>query len=129
MALMAWSDDLSLGNEHMDSQHKDIIRLMNMLSKYQWENVSSIRGLSVLLLKLRIVLARHFIEEEYLLEQNGCPWFEEHAVDHAYIIKKISETDAMELNEIINRRIPMLQELLESHIAIHDVECRGYFSV
>jgi hemerythrin len=129
MKLLSWNDGLSVGNDHMDNQHKDIIHLMNMLLKLQGEKPSGlINELSDILSNLRIVLARHFIEEEYLLEQNECPWFEEHAVDHAYIVSKFSETDAMGAKEIIDQRIPLLRNLLESHLAVQDIECRGYLS-
>jgi hemerythrin len=129
MKLMSWNDGLSVGNDHMDSQHKDIIHLMNMLLKHQGENTSASHNeLPDLLSNLRIVLARHFIEEEYLLEQTDCPWFEEHAVDHAYIVSKLSETDEMEAKEIIGQRIPLLQNLLETHFAVQDVDCRDYLA-
>lgn len=130
MKLMSWNDALSVGNEHMDNQHKDIIHLMNMLLKYQVDNTSNSNDeLSLLLSNLRIVMARHFIEEEYLMEQNDCPWVEEHAVDHAYIVSKLSETDMMDVKEIINHRIPLLQNLLEAHFASQDLECRDYLPV
>jgi len=130
MKLMSWNDGLSVGNDHMDSQHKDIIHLMNMLLKHQSKNTSgSNNEISAILSELRIVLARHFIEEEYLLVQNGCPWAEEHAVDHAYIVSKLSETDVMDVKEIIGQRIPLLQNLLESHLAVQDIDCRDYLFV
>lgn len=130
MKLMSWNDALSVGNDHMDNQHKDIIHLMNMLLKHQVDNTSSSNDeLSLLLSNLRIVMARHFIEEEYLMEQNDCPWVEEHAVDHAYIVSKLSETDMMDVKEIINHRIPLLQNLLEAHFASQDLECRDYLPV
>lgn len=129
MKLMLWDDDISVNNGHMDNQHKDIIQLMNMLLQYHSENTPGSNGeLATLLSKLRIVLARHFIEEEYLLEQNDCPWVEEHAVDHAYIVSKLSETDAMEAKEIIDQRIPLMRSLLETHLAVQDIECRDYLT-
>lgn len=128
MKLMSWDDDLSVGNDHIDSHHKDIINLINMLLRYQEDRTSdSTSELAVLLSRLRIVLARHLIEEEYLLEQNDCPWVEEHAADHAYLVSKLAETDSMEAKDIIDQRIPLLQSLMESHIT-HDIECRDYLS-
>lgn len=129
MNQMLWNDDLSVGNTYMDNQHKDIIKLMNMILRYQSENISGPNDeLIKHLMKLRIILARHFIEEEDILKQNDCPWFEEHAVDHAYIISMLSETKRMEAKDIINHRIPYMQSLLETHFAIHDIMCMDYLS-
>lgn len=130
MKLMSWNDGLSVGNAHLDNQRKEIVHLMNMLLRYQ-DGLSSALGheLSILLARLRIVVAKHFVEEEILLEQNDCPWLEEHTVDHAYMVLKLAETHTMAEEEIIHQRIPLLCGMLATHFTTQDAECRDYLTV
>lgn len=129
MRLVSWDDGLSVGNDHLDNQRIEIIYLMNMLLKHQSDPASALsHELSVLLTRLRTIVAKHFVEEEILLEQNNCPWLEEHAVDHAYMVLKFSETNAMAKEEIIHQRIPLLYGMLTTHFATQDVECRDYLT-
>jgi len=129
MKPIEWHDDLSVGNDHMDNQRKVIIHLMNMLLRQQGSLASALsHEFSVLLARLRIVVAKHFMEEEILLEQNDCPCLEEHAVDHAYIVFKLSETDAMAEEKIVHQRIPLLCGMLATHFATQDIEYRDYLT-
>lgn len=129
MKLMSWDDGLSVGNDHLDNQRKEIIYLMNTLLRCQDDPASILsHELTTLLTRLRIIVAQLFVEEETLLEQNDCPWLEEHTVDHAYMVSKFSETHAMAQEEILHQRMPSLYDMMTTHFTTQDIECRDYLS-
>jgi len=127
---MEWSDDLSLGNDHLDDQHKGIIRLVNELLEYRDGYVEQNSRFSRLLSNLRIEIAQHFVDEERLMVQNGCPNPEltEHVNDHVLMLLTLAETRFIPKEEILYQAIPYLSEKLISHMAEMDQDYMPYLS-
>lgn len=75
MARMEWKDAYSVGNELLDSQHRQLIELVNQLTGET--------PLSDVLEGLRRYAETHFQTEEGLLEAAEYPELEEHQKYHA----------------------------------------------
>lgn len=127
---MEWSDDLSLRNDHLDDEHKGIIRLVNNLLEYRDGCVEPDNKFSRLLSNLRIEMAQHFVDEERLMEKNGCPnpKLIEHTNDHVLMQLALAETRYIPKEEILYQTIPYLSEKLTVHMAEMDRAYIPYLS-
>lgn len=128
MERMEWHEGLSTGNDRLDHQHQDIIQLVNTLLEYRGDFAGPASRLSSLLSNTMITMTEHFIEEEELMDRNGCPKLDEHAKDHALMVLKLSETHFMPEDEILLERIPSLRDMLAIHLSTQDLECRPYLA-
>jgi len=118
--------ELSVGNEHIDGQHAQIIYLVKALEEHQHDGPESEKKFFFLLSSLMLTITRHFRDEERLLEKNGCPWLDQQARDHAYFIEKLSGILAMEEREVPDQVVRFMREWLESHLTKLDMKCRAY---
>lgn len=75
MDTLKWDDSYSVGDEHLDEQHKGLIRLINRLD-------SGI-PVPVALDELQIYVDVHFRDEERMLETAGYPDLAAHKIQHA----------------------------------------------
>ena len=127
---MEWGDDLSLGNDHLDDQHKEIVRLVNNLLEYRDDSVEPDSKFARLLSNLRIEITQHFVDEEHLMEQNGCPAPEliEHTNDHVLMLLTLAETRFIAKEKILYQTIPHLSEKLASHMSEIDRVYMPYLS-
>jgi hemerythrin-like metal-binding protein len=129
MERMEWHQGLSTGNDRLDRQHQDIIQLVNTLLEYQRGLATGATSrLSSLLSSTMITMTRHFIEEEELMDRNGCPALGEHAKDHALMVLRLSEAHFMPEEEILLERIPSLRDMLAMHFSHQDLACRPYLA-
>jgi hemerythrin len=92
--VVAWSDDFSVGNETIDAQHKELIRLTNefysgvqmggMLAKVYF--LQTIKG-AVQYVKT------HFADEEALMLKAGYPHpqYEEHKKQHEDFVAEVTQ--------------------------------------
>jgi hemerythrin len=90
MALMAWSDKLSVGVDSIDDQHKKLLSLLNQLH----DGMMAGKGKDILggILKgLVDYTVTHFRYEEQLFARTGYPESEEHKNEHAELVRKVEE--------------------------------------
>lgn len=88
--LLEWNDNLSIGYEHLDNEHKQIFEIINELN----EAIRS-PGLSA---KIESIVDRmikytetHFGEEEYLFEKYDYEHKEAHILTHKKFVRKSYE--------------------------------------
>ncbi len=90
MSSIIWKSEYSTGNESIDSQHKELISIMNNLI----ENIK-IKGLKNVTDKTIMELSNytfyHFSAEEDLMEKIKYPELEEHKGRHKDLIDKLSK--------------------------------------
>src|SRR5665647_998347 len=89
MALIDWNDGLKLGVAVVDRQHKRLIGILNRLH----EATVEARGadvISEILDELIVYTATHFSLEEKYFAEFGYPDAEEHKLEHAALIEKVS---------------------------------------
>lgn len=89
MALMEWSDDLDVGVEDMNDQHKQILKYMNELYDLA-ETDKDFKNAENLISKLGEVTVKHFREEEVFMEQTDYKAFDAHKQIHEDLLKKFT---------------------------------------
>jgi len=76
-----WNDDLSMGDENLDGQHRDLIAEVNRLLDACKRGEGQCRFDEVLA-GIERYATEHFRDEEEYQERIGYPGIEEHKVEH-----------------------------------------------
>lgn len=87
---MKWSDDLSVGVELIDTEHKSLINAINELFD-ACKKGQGRKKISDTLVFLQNYVKTHFSDEEKLQRECGYPDYENHRKLHAGFIKKVGE--------------------------------------
>ncbi len=126
---ITWQPSLSTGVPHVDNEHKELFRQINLLEAAMREGKGR-EKVEEILDFLDDYTRRHFAAEERTMDQVGCPAAEENRRAHAAFIAKFEE-----LRERVNRSgassavvIEMSNYLgnwLASHIAQIDAQLSG----
>ena len=128
MKEIAFDRSLSVGNADIDAQHEEIIRIFGQLERHQADGSGSSQRIHNLISNLIIIMTKHFFDEEELLLRNGCPRYAAHAREHAYFIERLSQALQMDEQEIIDRGIPSLANLMMGHLMTEDLAARAYLA-
>ena len=87
---MEWTEDLSVGVEEIDSQHKELFRrihnLVEAIKKGECKFV-----IDGVIQFLEEYAAHHFSEEEGLMVRNGYPEYLGHKAQHALYLKSLAD--------------------------------------
>lgn len=89
MALLVWQDDLNIGIDVIDQQHRRIIEMLNHLHVAQASMQRAAVG-EVIDEVVDYTLS-HFAFEEELMEEAGYPFCAAHKRVHEVFIKRVSE--------------------------------------
>jgi len=87
---ITWSDELSVGIEEIDEQHKVLIRLINQMH----EAIHHRKGNKIveeILEELATYTKIHFAVEESLMRILGYPGYEEHRDSHEELLQQVIE--------------------------------------
>lgn len=89
MALLVWQDDLNIGIDVIDNQHKRIVEMLNHLHAAQ----QSLQQLAVaeVIDELVDYTMSHFAFEEELMEEAGYPFCAAHKRVHDIFGKRVSD--------------------------------------
>lgn len=90
MALMQWSDDLSVSVSEIDSQHKKLVDLINILHAAMLAK----QGKTVLektLDELAACTVCHFRTEEKYMQEFGYPAYFSHKKEHDAFVRKVAD--------------------------------------
>lgn len=90
MALIEWSDELSVGITSIDDQHKRLVAIINelhlaMLDRRERQLMAKIFG------ELVDYTKTHFAFEEDLFAEHGYPEGENHAALHRHLAQRVIE--------------------------------------
>jgi len=119
MDLIVWRDYFNTGVEKIDTQHKQLAKLINDLFNALGtkQNEDTLKGVFTELYSYTI---NHFTAEEALMLERHSPDFEKHKEEHKKFINKVNEFkekyfrgDAKVTVEILN----FLKDWLLDHIA------------
>lgn len=127
--LMAWRDDMSVGNEAMDNDHRILIRLINQLANpdRRRDRVT----LEYVLDELVIYTISHFRREEAYLRQMNYPGLARHTSIHNTLtanLHSIRRRFVSGLDEDIGEEVlTFLSTWLQNHIMIEDNSYCLYF--
>jgi hemerythrin len=120
MALLQWSDDLSVGVVEMDRQHQRLVELVDRLHKV----MAACQGDHIkkeILTEFLTCAKVHLTAEERLMRQCGYPQFADHKRLHDRLMEK-----AIRLNEKM-LQVPMtpsagLESILKGWLVQHIVQ-------
>lgn len=104
--LFTWSEDLKIGIEEIDAQHKVLVDLINELNRAIHERHGSEAALNVLD-RLVEYTSVHFALEECLMRILGYPDYENHKTHHAMLLKQVTD-----LHQKVKDGLPVSFELL-----------------
>jgi hemerythrin len=87
-ALFTWSDDLSVGIQEIDEQHKELVLLLNRLHDAVVARHGSAACVEILN-QLAEYTRVHFIVEESLMRILHYPDFEQHKGEHEALVEQV----------------------------------------
>ena len=122
MSIIQWRNDLCIGHDLIDAQHKRLFELTAKLYDIAIGNGDK-KNLKFILLELYKYTMFHFDEEEVVMRNNKFPHYDNHKSEHekfvatldALALKARSDTSALDI-EILN----WLSSWLVTHISIKD---------
>jgi len=131
MALMHWSEKMSVGVPELDADHKELIRIINQLAVDTCDH-SRLGALRQSLFALLRYAEFHFAREEKVMTACGFPGIEEHKREHRGFVARIRalnhkfDADPEDSAEIVNGDLlRFLQDWLNHHILIEDKAYRA----
>lgn len=124
---ITWREELAIGVEQIDSQHKELLARFDMLL-----NACKLgKGkdeLTHLLNFLDEYVVSHFSDEEVLQKQSGFPDYEAHREEHAAFIARVKELKTrmdqdgeITISHLLDTN-KMLMDWLLRHITVRDRE-------
>lgn len=87
MGAIQWTDDLSVGVELIDSQHKELIAAINRLTDAMWEGKGPAETGNLLAFLADYVVS-HFSAEEKLMVKQQYPGYEAHKEAHDKFVQE-----------------------------------------
>ncbi len=90
MPLVEWTDDLSVGMEVFDTQHKGLLDIINRLHEAM-KGGKARDSMSALLQELLGYTESHFGDEEALLKKHDYPGLAEQETQHQAFVGKLRE--------------------------------------
>lgn len=120
MAHIIWSNDLSVGIEIIDSQHKRIVDYLNELDDARLKHSREVVG--GVIEDLIDYTQSHFGFEETLMEEAGYPYVNAHKKIHELFIRRINEYhDRFKLGDDVTEELHRtLTNWLVNHIKRED---------
>ena len=88
MALLSWSDQYLIGNDIIDTEHKELFRLINDFHTH-WLEAQDRRDIARVLNQLISYAQMHFQHEEKIMEAAGYPKLAQHQKIHEALIDSI----------------------------------------
>jgi len=115
--IIQWSDNMSIGVENIDKDHKKLIDLINQcINLEQQETAKS--SIKEILDELLDYTDYHFKREELLMEQIGYPHITKHQQVHKLLIKEVKQrvNKFKQGHMVIQDLVEFLSAWLEDHI-------------
>ena len=124
-----WTDELSVGIEEIDEQHKVLVNLINKMHTAIEEHHGS-DVVSEILSELADYTKIHFAVEESLMRILDYPGYEDHKVIHDELLDNVLELQkkvAFGKTAISFELMHFLKSWLSKHIMEEDMQYTGFF--
>lgn len=131
--MLVWREELSVGNEQIDADHKYLIAIINDFEAtvQQWPEEKVIHGV---LIKLHDYALAHFEREQVIQQDNHYPFREEHKREHRMLLAQVVD---MATKYFIKKTEPVTKDALDGvaeflkhwlidHIIKSDLRMRPY---
>lgn len=90
MAIVTWTDSLSVGVKSIDDQHTVLFNAINDLHAAMMKGQGRTK-VGELLCTLLVYTRSHFSEEEAIMEKFGYPGLATHCIEHRKLTKQVEE--------------------------------------
>lgn len=121
--LIDWQDEMAIGIEPFDREHRDLLEAINRLHAIA-TGPADPAALSAAVDRLIHITEEHFTHEETVLRHHGCPNLGMHQREHDELLDDVTALRLIgdDLEEVIGM-LQMLRDWLLDHIVHFD---RGY---
>ncbi|MGE4280874.1 MAG: bacteriohemerythrin [Magnetospirillum sp.] len=129
MAVLRWSDELSVGVSSLDADHRTLVDLINELGQAIDERRGGAQVVSTLARLTRHV-REHFEREEALLNRCGYAEAEDHAQQHAHTVNRLGELNALAAEDdeaAAHAVLDFLKAWFVNHVVGNDLKLRDFF--
>ncbi|MDR3590203.1 MAG: bacteriohemerythrin [Negativicutes bacterium] len=121
MALIKWTERLSVGVPKIDEEHKKLVEMINSLHEaMRLGNGKEV--LAKILDECTAYVLTHFANEEKLMVQYKYPEYKDHKAVHDEFVKKVVELRKQHDQQLLqsNQLLKVLQDWLVNHITSID---------
>lgn len=129
MALLTWTSTYSVKVDQMDEQHQKLFDMINEF--YDSLGTQSNKELISNLVKgMKQYTILHFTEEEEMMKANNYPYLQEHQLEHAHFVAKVSEIEEKVNSGKLVISIELtnfLKNWIRTHIQKTDQRYTNYF--
>ena len=126
--LVAWDESFALGHPLIDAEHREILRLLNLLFR-GWRDGDSRIDLSALHDELLANFDLHFANEEELLVRYHCPRQVAHFAQHRRLAAELRDIGQClfsgESPEIEARLAGFIRDMLIEHVLGFDCDLKA----
>ena len=129
MELLKWDRKISVNNDYIDNQHKELFKIVNKLIancnvNYDYKIIQNV------IYELFEYTNNHFKEEEKMLEEKNYPHLDTHKVEHTNFIKRLSEIN-VEFNkskdkETAKELLFFVKQWIIEHTSMYDLDYKNY---
>lgn len=129
MTAIAWSNDLSVGIQEIDLQHRRLIELFGELDKAINQGADK-EFMAKALKELNAYVREHFTLEERWMSRHGYPGLAEHAARHETFIEKLLhfELDFLRGESGVSGEVlEYLEDWLKEHVSVQDQDYARFF--
>lgn len=126
---ITWTDELSVGIEEIDEQHKVLVGLLNRMHEAIEEHHGS-DTVAGILTELADYTKIHFAVEESLMRILGYPGYEDHKEIHDELLEQVMDLQkkvATGNTSISFELLHFLKVWLSKHIMDEDMQYSGFF--
>lgn len=123
MKVIKWSNDLSIGIEEIDADHRRLITCLDDLftACYAGQGPQVLKKILGCLMQYT---REHFSHEEDVMRRVGYPGLEDHRAAHAELVTElddiIEQYESVDGHELSNKTLQFLEDWLTHHIMIED---------
>lgn len=122
---ITWREDLAIGVDQIDDQHKELLARFDLLLSSCKEGKGRDEVLNLLTFLDDYVIS-HFSDEEKLQKQSGFPEYESHHAEHVSFIARLAELKGrmrseggVQIDHVLDTNKLLLDWLLR-HISVRD---------
>lgn len=129
MAAFQWTEAMSVGVPALDSDHRCLVRIINLLAEGD-HGAESRATLETVLETVTLYARYHFAREERLMEACGFPAADVHRGEHAEFVHFVEDLrtrfSGRAGKKVASELLHYLSEWLRHHILIQDMAYKPY---
>lgn len=121
--VIEWNDSMLIGHDVIDSQHKELVRLLNALEDTVKRGVTTKEARKALEF-MSSYAETHFETEEKIMSECGYPERAIHSIEHiTFVARQISFASTMRNNDknTAGDIVTFLESWIKDHISVEDM--------